>query len=181
MYKLFIIILSLQVSAGAPLYTVLEQTDTLNSSHKSSINILNAKSNSGDHISFVLNGINKNLSRERKVEHININGQTFEVGLQDDFDPSQSVPFFKLNFPDMDLEKDIYVLAGPRGTSGASFHYFVKGDNGQFTYSGLHPEITFDEEQRSFYSVEKDGPRAHLTKWKLENDRFIVLNKESIK
>ncbi len=173
-------ILSIQVSAGAPVYTVLDQTGNSDSFNKSSVNKVAARSATGDQISFDLNSMNKSQSRESSVRVVSINGQNFEVGLQDDFDPSQSIPFFKLSFPDGELSKDIYVLAGPKGTSGASFHYFIKGDNGKYTYSGLHPEITYDEEQRSFYSVEKDGPWAHLTTWKLENSRFVAQKEESV-
>jgi hypothetical protein len=181
MKTIFIMLFTWQVSAGAPVYTVLEQSSAFDkASSNGSITKMNAKSISGDVISFDLNS-NKSSEGESMVRFVKINGQTFNVGLQDEFDPSQSVPFFKLSFPEDSLDKDIYVLAGPKGTSGVSFHYFIKSKNGSYSYSGLHPEITYDEENKTFYSVEKDGPRAHITTWKLDGSHFVAQTTESVR
>ncbi len=176
MKTILLILFTWPLYAGAPVYTVLDQ-DT----NSDRLNKASAKGVSGDEISFDLSSSNKSLTNESYVRSVEINGQTFKVGLQDEIDPTQSIPFFKVTFPKDSIDREIYVLAGPKGTSGASFHYFIKSERGKYIYSGLHPEITFDRDQQSFYSVEKDGPRAHITTWTLKDSRFVAQTTESVR
>lgn len=116
-----------------------------------------------------------------KVKMVHLNGKSFDIEMQDEFSLQEGVPFFEVVFPRKDgVTTKIYGLRASQGTAGASFHYFIK-DKSQYKYSGMHPEIIFDNELSQFVSVEKDGPRIHQTTWVISEGVFKPTSQEVVK
>ena len=172
--------LSLASKAGTPSYLIMEQNKPAKCLGVCSAKV---KSHQGEFIDFDMksSGLQKSNVEDQgmKVQKVYLGGQTFSIDMQDQFSLEEGVPFFEVSFPKEDgLTHTIYALKATSGTSGMSFHYFIKLKSGLYIYSGMHPEIVFDNEMKSFISVEKDGHKAHITTWALEEGNFISVKSE---
>jgi len=164
--SLLVILLSLILlnctHASSPQYIIpgTEQINTLN------------KSRSKDKFSFNFEN-NKSRGEELRVKEVSLNGQVFSISLQEAYRSDEPVPFFKVNFPKDEVDFQLYGLMATQGTSGSQYHYFFRKPDGVFVYSGLHPEIIFDNETKKFISYEKDGPHLFETIWDVKDFHFI--------
>lgn len=162
--------------AGPPSYVVLGQ-NKIDECQGTCV----AKAKSLDErMDFTLSSM-KSLDRILKVKMVHLGSQSFPITMQDEFSLEEGVPFFEVQFPKgLGIAQKIYGLKATSGTSGMSFHYFIKSPEGAYSYSGMHPEIIFDDDLAQFISVEKDGMRAHVTTWKLEKSGFKVQSQEVV-
>lgn len=111
--------------------------------------------------------------QEMKVKEVHLNGQKFKIEIQEAFDSDGVVPFFQVAFPKGEVNHQLYALLGSQGTSGSQYHYFFRKPDGLFVYSGLHPEIIFDNKTKGFVSYEKDGPGLYETTWIVQDYHFV--------
>jgi hypothetical protein len=157
--------------AGTPKYVMYGQGSGLSKSAQS-----------GQEVRFTLSQNKQSNDVTAKVREVRLGSQVFSIPLQDDFNASEGVPFFVVEFPGEDsVNKVIYALKATSGTAGTSFHYFIKQSSGMFSYSGMHPEIIFDNELKQFISMEKDGGTIHLTTWSLSSGTFKAVKSEVMK
>lgn len=71
----------------------------------------------------------------------------------------------------------LYARLYSQGTSGQVFEYFIL-HRGQFNNLGLYPEISYDDEEDVYFSLEKDGQRILKTNYSFKNNKFQELSSE---
>ncbi|GEM_PF-4396578 len=95
-----------------------------------------------------------------------------------DNDDDLNAPLVSVSFSHLDNgQGQLYARLYSQGTSGQFFEYFIL-QRGKFNKLGLYPEISYDDEEDVFFSLEKDGQRILRTIYSFKNNKFKRVSSE---
>ena len=76
-------------------------------------------------------------------------------------------------FPDHRYQ--LYAMPASSGVLNNYYHYF-KRNNNSFNYLGLYPQLYYNQNSNSFYSVEKDAHSSYVSSYKLDDVKLKMMN-----